>query len=394
MRRRGLLSLAVVLAASLGAVPSQGAAGLSLPRGYRVVARRTLGRGLVEFTVRRSSPPAVVHVARLEAGAPFRLRVVKSRGRVEGPMPRTEATSAMCRRVDCLVGVNGDFFSRSGVPLGGVLAAGQPVRSATTSLPQLLIDDRPVGLGSLPLSGSLVRARRRFPDAPVPIDAWEDVAVGIAAVNVARGDDRIVLYTPRFGPRTGTGRGGAEMIVRFPDGPLRVGTPFAARALTLRTKRGNAAIPADGAVLSGSGEGARALRAVWDEIRAGTAKRQVRVRIDSAHRDSLGGHPVLVRDGEERALNPSYFARSRHPRSAVAWGPGASYLVTVDGRSNASAGWTLYEAQTFLHALGARDGLNFDGGGSATHVVRGRVRNRPSDGRERWVSVALVVVAA
>jgi hypothetical protein len=42
---------------------------------------------------------------------------------------------------------------------------------------------------------------------------------------------------------------------------------------------------------------------------------------------------------------------------------------------------------------GARWALNLDGGGSTTMVVRGRVLNRPSDGRERAVSSALVVLS-
>jgi hypothetical protein len=42
--------------------------------------------------------------------------------------------------------------------------------------------------------------------------------------------------------------------------------------------------------------------------------------------------------------------------------------------------------------LGARWAFNLDGGGSTTMYVKGRIVNRPSDGSERPVSSALVVL--
>ncbi len=42
--------------------------------------------------------------------------------------------------------------------------------------------------------------------------------------------------------------------------------------------------------------------------------------------------------------------------------------------------------------MGAVEALNLDGGGSTTMVMHGRTINKPSDGRERAVSTALLVV--
>jgi hypothetical protein len=53
---------------------------------------------------------------------------------------------------------------------------------------------------------------------------------------------------------------------------------------------------------------------------------------------------------------------------------------------------TLRAFARFFKSQGALWALNLDGGGSTTMVVRGRVRNRPSDGRERPVSSALLVL--
>jgi len=52
---------------------------------------------------------------------------------------------------------------------------------------------------------------------------------------------------------------------------------------------------------------------------------------------------------------------------------------------------TLEELAGELVRLGAVEAMNLDGGGSTTMVVAGRVRNSPSDGRERPVSDALLV---
>jgi hypothetical protein len=53
---------------------------------------------------------------------------------------------------------------------------------------------------------------------------------------------------------------------------------------------------------------------------------------------------------------------------------------------------TLREFADLFSSLGATWALNLDGGGSTTMVVDGDVKNRPSDGRERAVSSALLVI--
>jgi exopolysaccharide biosynthesis protein len=45
-----------------------------------------------------------------------------------------------------------------------------------------------------------------------------------------------------------------------------------------------------------------------------------------------------------------------------------------------------------MRGLGAVSALNLDGGGSSVMVVEGEVVNRPSDGRERALSNAIVIL--
>jgi hypothetical protein len=111
--------------------------------------------------------------------------------------------------------------------------------------------------------------------------------------------------------------------------------------------------------------------------------------------DTIGGNPVLVRDGrlEWDSLSGNHYIFARHPRTGVGLTKdGKVLLVTVDGRKpRHSVGMTLMAFAKLFKSLGATWALNLDGGGSTTMVVRGRVVNKPSDGRERPVGSALLV---
>ena len=116
----------------------------------------------------------------------------------------------------------------------------------------------------------------------------------------------------------------------------------------------------------------------------------------------IGGWPRILRDGENVAGESatvegtlSRNAEARHPRTAVGFSRDSStlLLLTVDGRSENSGGMTLVELANVMRELGAWQAMNFDGGGSTTMVVEGRVVNHPSDKEgERTVGNALLVV--
>lgn len=117
-----------------------------------------------------------------------------------------------------------------------------------------------------------------------------------------------------------------------------------------------------------------------------------------ARTEILGGYPTLLRAGGwvgdlQQADRPA-FSTQRHPRTALGFDPGSAraWLVVVDGRGSSSEGMTLPELADLLRALGAREALNLDGGGSSVMVIRGETVTRPSDPQgERAVVNALVV---
>ena len=108
-------------------------------------------------------------------------------------------------------------------------------------------------------------------------------------------------------------------------------------------------------------------------------------------------HVTAQHDGFVRPDDPSFyygFSAERNPRTfAGVDREGRTILATADGRSTASLGLSITETGDVARALGIVDGLNLDGGGSTTAVVRGQVINQPSDAAgERPVGDALLVL--
>jgi len=120
----------------------------------------------------------------------------------------------------------------------------------------------------------------------------------------------------------------------------------------------------------------------------------------------VNGGPLLVREsrpfvdafteGFVQPDLPSFyygFGVRRNPGTMAGVNAGDLLLVTVDGRQPGySVGLSFPEEALVMHALGARDALNLDGGGSTTMVAGGQLLGRPSDATgERPVGDALLV---
>jgi len=89
------------------------------------------------------------------------------------------------------------------------------------------------------------------------------------------------------------------------------------------------------------------------------------------------------------------FAEKRHPRTAVGkTASGDVWFVIVDGRQDMSDGATLAELADVMVGLGCTDAINLDGGGSSTMNLFGMTLNRPSDGKERPISNAVLFAGA
>ncbi|CAL9639943.1 hypothetical protein SUDANB176_06319 [Streptomyces sp. enrichment culture] len=211
--------------------------------------------------------------------------------------------------------------------------------------------------------------------------------------------DELVAFTPDYGRRTPQGEG-LEAVLDAHD-----------RVVELRSPRGGPLPPGGGSVQATGRRvaGLTGLAHVGDRLRVRTTlrDRQGRRVSPSPGTAILNAGPELVRDGRLHVTpatdgmvhpgDPSFYygwVHKRNPRTlAGVDGAGRTVLVTADGRSTDALGLSIVESAGIARALGLRDAVNLDGGGSTTMVIDGDVVNDPSDAAgERPVGDALLVL--
>jgi hypothetical protein len=417
-RLGAVVAAAMLVLGAVGVLPGASPPAEAATSRLVLEGRRTLGIGVVHSRYSLAIPKNIVHVAHIKAGAGYYVRPTLSGNRIvgTGTSPGLETTSSMCRRTGALACVNGDFTACSGcgAPLGGVVRWGEVLRTPHPSWPQVWQGSNGRGAGKLGWSGAVTATYRwteqvqegatgvTVPGLPGTVEKTKEAALGLAGVNVALPRSGIVLYTPAYASSTRAPAGGFEVKVSA-DGRAML-TRTVSLQLVGAGSGGNATIPSNGFVLSATGAAADQLRAFYAEARRDSARLgslTLRLRTATPVTESLGGHPVILTDGQP--LPPpaadDLASRVRHPRTLMGWNDaGDVWLVTVDGRQPGySVGVDYWESASILRKLGATDGINLDGGGSTTFVARECagsqcVRNRPSDGRERAVTTGLAIV--
>jgi hypothetical protein len=386
--------VAVLLAAAVSSAAAQGPA---------PARADTLAPGVVHMRLDMPEGPWTVHVLRVDLR---RGDIALRHERAHGQIATRERVSAMAARVAqggerVLAAVNADFFDlASGASENNVVIDGQwwkgvrvtesPYDTYDNVHAQFALDGR----GRPLLDRFTFDGWARTPGASFPLIALNAMPRGTY--------EGAALWTPRVGPSTprDTVRPTTELTLA-PAGHRGDTALFVRRAASTG---GGLAIPADGAVLSAYGARAAALDSTADGD-------TVRITLEAAPRRPagagglslvVGGWPRILRAGVNvAALAPSEEgtisrnAEVRHPRTAVGFSRDSAtlLLVTVDGRAAASVGMTLVELADFMKSLGAWNALNFDGGGSTTMVIGGKVVNTPSDRTgEREVGSALLLV--
>jgi hypothetical protein len=354
---------------------------------------RMIAPGVKYTRIRREQGPQEIRVIEIERLAGY-IRALPAlaaeRGQALAPLSEIAARVSTDSAYS-VAAVNGDYFimepgPTQGDPLGIAVVDGEVV---STPFPRsALVIDREGRAGV-----QLLR-----------LDAWVSRAGGfrhpLHAVNEARGADRMILYTPRYGESTRANGSGTEVTLGDVSLPVRAGATASAVVRAVRRRAGNTPIPADGLVLSGHGAAAAFLEGLvpGDTL---TLRLEFSPPLpEGAH--VLGGGPQLLRAGrvvwQESAREEQFsesLTKSRHPRTAAGIAGARLLLVTVDGRQpGVSEGMDLAELSALMRESGCTEAINLDGGGSTTLWVRGAVENRPSSGRERKIANALVVFSS
>jgi len=109
--------------------------------------------------------------------------------------------------------------------------------------------------------------------------------------------------------------------------------------------------------------------------------------LDDGAQQVLSFGPGLVENGDI-VVDPDtevYKAMVSNPRTAIGQiGENHYVFVVADGRTDASAGLSLYQLAQFMESkLGVETAYNLDGGGSSTMVFNGTIINHPTTGGSR-----------
>ncbi|MEF3307147.1 phosphodiester glycosidase family protein [Paenibacillus sp. GYB003] len=352
------------------------------------------------FTMTGEGLKQSAHLMEIDPKNPhIRLIAYSSRGEVS----EQETVGRMIGELESLgmhaaAGFNGDFFSAVGVPSGLQITDGEIVTSPTTIKTMLLV----MPDGSVRLQDSVRMT------ATLTADDGETLSINmINRTRVASHTNYAFVYTPRFGDSTRTPEGGVEAVIALSD-PHHKLTAGQTLTGTIESVSETADTPiSDGKlVLSASGT-----KADW--VREHTAPgRKVKLDISfdkgvNEARQVISGNStlgfVLLKDGQIPAdlLDASDPNNTElHPRTILATKQGKLYVFAVDGRQPGfSDGLSLPAAARYLQSLGMEQAINIDGGGSTTYYARipgdavPSLLNRPSDGHERPVGNALVVLA-
>ena len=361
-----------------------------------ITAAGPVGAGDGTWTrIRRIAPGAFHHRLRIAEG-PYQIHVLKVNLAMQSTidtvlatdkLPGYERTSSMAGRSRAIAAVNGDYARPSGRPVYAFARDG-------------FLDQTSLLWGrNFAISTTETEAFFGHPN----LIAWtEDPATA-----TIRSIDRVNAGPPRFN----------EVAMFTPSGAIEEQPPESACSVRLyplespRIRAGQPGVDAihtvdavlcrprrmkrlGGVVLATPSSGPRAA-----EITSLVPGQQLTLTWSLGWPevfDAVGGNPTLV---ENRRIMWDHVTGSdlffqRHPRTGVGiTGDGRLLLVTVDGRqAGYSVGMTLARFARLMHDLGATWALNLDGGGSTTFVVRGDVKNRPSDGPERAVSSAIVLL--
>lgn len=303
----------------------------------------------------------------------------------------------MRQNLDVVAGINGDFFSYTGVPSGLQIKHREVYTSPPSSKVVLAgMRDRSFQLRENIEMHCVLQTER---GAHLRIDM-------VNRPRLLKHRDDCIVYNSRFGPSTRTPEGGVEAVIRMDHhAALYAGRRLEGTVEQVYPEGSDSPLREGILILSASGT-----KAQWiaEHLRPGiriALRLSFSQDIDGAEQAISGNSTlaaVLLRDGkiERRLLDRSQsIYTDRHPRTIAATKEGKLNLFVIDGRQPGySDGMTMAESAAYLQMLGMEQAVNLDGGGSSTCYARlpggeePMLVNSPSDGFERAVGNGIVIV--
>ena len=308
--------------------------------------------------------PVTAYVVDLNPGNNYAIKPILSNDTIMD----LEKLQSMAERNKAIAAINASYFALNGEILGLLKLDNQIVSTSTVVRTALgIFPDGKMIFDQIDYKGSIT-----LPDGR---------SVAITGVNHERGKDDLILYNNYYDSMTGNNEYGTDYIV--------------SKNVITAVVRGNAVIPPGSVVLSAHGSNEKALESlkVGDVVKINETLGPVWDKTIYA----ISAGPRLVKNNSVFLTSkieefPADIAVGRAPRTAIGVTKDGHVLFTVvDGRQQNSRGMTLLELALFMQEFGAVDAMNLDGGGSSEMVLKGKIMNKPSDGRERSVGSALII---
>ena len=348
--------------------------------------------------------PWMIHILEIERKAANLLLTTLANGQVNGK----EKVSSMAARSNAIAAINGGYFvtKRSdGTPgdLAGIsIINGELLSESINQRSGFILSERKADVSVLSTQVQI----KSSDGSQREVDGMNRVSGLIRSCGsltnplpthdvTCRSDSELILYKPIFDTVTPVGNG-VEVVLNE-QGEVIMQDDFQGHI-----------IPRNGSVLSGTGEAAAWLRthaAVGMKLLTNTHVQSDQQTLSLTPETSVvNGGPLLLKnnqffiDAEREGFKWSHdffyrFGINRNPRTLAGSKPdGTILLVAVDGRNpQISVGLSFHESSLLMKALGAKDALNLDGGGSTTMVINGNIVNHPSDSAgERPVGDAIL----
>jgi hypothetical protein len=342
-----------------------------------------LGPGVTydRWRLRTSIGPLTVHVTTIDLRNPLvSLAVATHNDQVVGA---GEPLSAMANRAHAEAAINADYFdiNDTGAPLNIVALGGRFIHSSSGAAAFVVGANNAVSMGAVTLRATLADA--------------SGAKLGIGSINDWGKNTTLSLLTPEFGAAPSDAD--LELVLApVASGGYRVAAVSQSLTQLLPLLPGEIGVVARGAEQVG-------------RLSAFAANDVVTIAFEGNPPPAsivwaAGGGPLLLRDGAtaiDTVVPAAQETDVRYPVTGAGLSAdgGTLWLVAVDGRApSQSVGITRPMLRTLLARLGAVQAMAFDSGGSTEIAIRHlgdaevSVANTPSDGRERAIADALLVV--
>jgi hypothetical protein len=357
---------------------------------FITISTRNVGPGAIHRKIIEPKVPWTLDVLELDLTHPD-MRIHSAKGNSINDR-KTVSSFASPYEEKAIGGINGDFFNAYG-SINAQVSDGIMVKEENIN------PENPVYWSAFSINRNNKPAisTNRF-------NAWitnGTDTLEIHGINRTAESDEIILYNHFYGSNPPAVSSGYGLQLSLTDDAVwYVKGQVSCVVSDVNANPSSLGILETGAVISATGTQASSL----ENLAGSDDPVTVWVGMDQVLPNTIqlvGGFPRIVKDGQNWALEGyaeegggSTFATEVHPRTAVGFSADSTrlFFVTVDGRQTSSRGMNLIELADFMISQGVAWGMNLDGGGSTTMLVRGNIENSPSDGSERSVINALIAV--